>query len=43
MGMGLLLVVPAASADVALQMLAGEGALRVGELTLRSDEPVEFV
>jgi phosphoribosylformylglycinamidine cyclo-ligase len=42
MGLGLLAVVPADQADAALKLLGAEGALAVGELVARRDEPVEF-
>jgi phosphoribosylformylglycinamidine cyclo-ligase len=43
MGLGLLIVLPASEADAALSLLSDEGALCVGEIIPRQDEPVELV
>lgn len=43
MGLGMLLVVPAAQLDRGLALLAEDGALEVGRLINRGDQPVEFV
>lgn len=43
MGLGMLLVVPATQADLALDLLAGHDAIVVGEIIPRAGQSVEFV